>query len=585
MEMDFSQIYFDEMEERLNEAIELLKKYLETHDPIIIKDLHRIFHTLKGSAGLVGLNNIQSFMHVLESEFKKRLDNELEEDFVARIMKISAEIVNKKKDLTPDEVKYFSSILEGKEDIDSSSGRVSIDSVHIDYFEKIFEEILKAENLLIQGNKNSALKNLKQLRKSIQKIIEDSKFISLNKVLEDFENLVYQEAVFNKKKVRLELFVEDEKIGKKDAKFLRNILVHLVKNAIAHGIELPEERIKNNKKEYGKITIKSYSKGEFLYIEVTDDGKGIDIEKVKEKAKEKGITYEDPYEIIFESGFSTKETADLSSGRGVGLDSVKAFVESREGFIKVKSTPQKGTTFIVSFKTELTSKKVLIVKRQHEIFAIFSNEIQEVLKDAEIINDEKINYKGKIMDLIDFKEGDFKFIIAGRNKAIAVDEIIGYFETFVLPYEKDYIVGFAKNIFSYPVPIISIEEVNINKKRISNKEKTILVLDDSTLTRFVISKLIRNAGFRVIEAKSGEEAIEKKGYDAAILDVELPGISGYEVARILRNRNKDLPIIMLSTKDSPEDIKKGLDLGINAYLSKSDDPEKIVILLKKFLEV
>ncbi|APT76792.1 hypothetical protein XO10_09985 [Marinitoga sp. 1135] len=583
--MDFSQIYFDEMEERLNEAIELLKKYLETHDPIIIKDLHRIFHTLKGSAGLVGLNNIQSFMHVLESEFKKRLDNELEEDFVARIMKISAEIVNKKKDLTPDEVKYFSSILEGKEDIDSSSGRVSIDSVHIDYFEKIFEEILKAENLLIQGNKNSALKNLKQLRKSIQKIIEDSKFISLNKVLEDFENLVYQEAVFNKKKVRLELFVEDEKIGKKDAKFLRNILVHLVKNAIAHGIELPEERIKNNKKEYGKITIKSYSKGEFLYIEVTDDGKGIDIEKVKEKAKEKGITYEDPYEIIFESGFSTKETADLSSGRGVGLDSVKAFVESREGFIKVKSTPQKGTTFIVSFKTELTSKKVLIVKRQHEIFAIFSNEIQEVLKDAEIINDEKINYKGKIMDLIDFKEGDFKFIIAGRNKAIAVDEIIGYFETFVLPYEKDYIVGFAKNIFSYPVPIISIEEVNINKKRISNKEKTILVLDDSTLTRFVISKLIRNAGFRVIEAKSGEEAIEKKGYDAAILDVELPGISGYEVARILRNRNKDLPIIMLSTKDSPEDIKKGLDLGINAYLSKSDDPEKIVILLKKFLEV
>ncbi|WP_129409689.1 Hpt domain-containing protein [Marinitoga lauensis] len=95
--MEFMDIYFTEMEEKLNEAIELLKKYLKKHDQIIIKDLYRIYHTLKGSAGLVGLPKLGEFMHKLESAFKEKVNKKLDEDFVAKIMKISSEIINKKK--------------------------------------------------------------------------------------------------------------------------------------------------------------------------------------------------------------------------------------------------------------------------------------------------------------------------------------------------------------------------------------------------------------------------------------------------------------------------------------------------------
>lgn len=582
--MEFVDIYFTEMEEKLNEAMELLKKYLDSHDPAIIKDLYRIYHTLKGSAGLVGLPKLGEFMHKLESAFKEKMNNGLDEDFVARVIKISNEIINKKNDLTDDEVNYYESILNGEIELkEGTVGNIEKEIISIELLEKFYERILKLENNLMNKNYSIALKEAKSLRVYIQNLIEENKFISIYKVIKSFENLVFQEAVFNKKKIKFNIEVENTKIEKEDAESLKDVLIHLVKNAIAHGIENPIERKRKGKSEIGNLTVKSYIKGDHIYLEVMDDGKGIDIDKVKEKAEKLGFEYSDPLEVIFYSGFSTKDKADQSSGRGVGLDAVKAFAEDKGGFVKLETEKEKGSKFIIAFKTKITSKKVLVIKRGDNVFSIDSNDIKEVINKIAII-DNKINYENNLLDIIDFGSGTPKAaIITKNNKAIIADEIIGHFEAFISPYNFNEIAGFAKNIFSFPIPIISPEKASSKKIFKNENKKTILVLDDSILTRFVISKMIKNNGYNVIEAKTGEEAIQKKGYDAAIVDVELPGINGYEVVKHIKKENKDIPVIILSTKSTQEEIKKGLESGANAYVIKGGNTEKILDLLEKFL--
>ncbi|KAF2956219.1 response regulator [Marinitoga sp. 38H-ov] len=582
--MEFMDIYFNEMEEKLNEAMELLKKYLELHDPVIIKDLYRIYHTLKGSAGLVGLPKLGEFMHKLESAFKEKMNSDLDEKFVARVIKISNEIINKKNDLTDEEVNYYESILSGEINLNEGTiSKTKNENISIDLLEKFYERILKLENNLINKNYSIALKEAKSLRLYTQNLIEENKFISIHKVIKSFENLVFQEAVFNKKKINFNIEVENTKIEKKDAESLKDVLIHLVKNAIAHGIESPSERKGKGKEPTGNLTVKSYIKNDFIYLEVIDDGKGIDIDKVKEKAKSKGFENVDPLEVIFYSGFSTKDKTDQSSGRGIGLDTVKAFAEAKGGFVKLETEKDKGSKFIIAFKTKITSKKVLVIRRNENIFSVDSNEIREVINKIEII-DSKINYGNNLLDLIDYGNGNIKFaVITKNNKAIVADEILGHFEAFISPYNFDEIIGFAKNIFSYPIPIISPEKASSKRNSKNIIKKTVLILDDSVLTRFVISRMIKNNGYNVIEAETGEEAIKKSGYDAAIVDVELPGISGYEVVKHIKKVNKDIPVIMLSTKSSPEDIKKGLDSGANAYVIKGENTEKILNLLNKFL--
>ncbi|GAB6188928.1 response regulator [Marinitoga arctica] len=581
--MEFIDIYFSEMNEKLNEALELLKEYLKTHDPILIKDLYRIYHTLKGSAALVGLPKIGEFMHKLESAFKEKLNKELDEDFVARVIKISSEIINKKSDLTDDEIILFENILTGKEKIKSSDTKLVIEESSMEYLNEFYETALRIENFLLNNETTLAIKEVKKIRNYLQNLIEKNMFVPIKKIVKSFENLVIQESSFNNKKVKLNIEVENTKIEKKDTEILRDIMVHLVKNSIAHGIETPAERRKKGKDEIGNLTIKSYVKEGLIYIEISDDGKGLDLEKILEKAEKMNLGNIDPKEVIFLSGFSTKDTADQSSGRGIGLDSVKAFAEAKGGFVKLETEKDIGTKFIVAFKTKITSKKVLVLKRDENIFAVSSEDIIEVINNPEIINN-KITYKNQLFDILDYGKGNIRFsVICNNNKAFICDEIIGHFEAFVDPYNLGEISGFAKNILSFPIPIISISKVSSNFASSKSSNKTILVLDDSVFTRFVVSNLIKKNGFKVIEAASGEEAIKKEGYDAAVVDVELPGISGYEVVKYIKNKNPDIPIIMLSTKSTREDIKKGLDSGANAYVVKGKETDKIIKLLKKFL--
>lgn len=258
------------------------------------------------------------------------------------------------------------------------------------------------------------------------------------------------------KKIDLRMFGEDTEIDKYLAEEIIDPLVHIVRNAIDHGLESAEERKAAGKPETGSVTVKAFQRGNHVVIEVTDDGKGINPEKVRNKAIAKGLidtekelSDKDLMELIFMPGLSTKEVVSEVSGRGVGLDIVKDGVSALGGFVDVSSVLGEGTTFTLTLPITLAIIKVLLVRVGKEFFAVPLASISETLtiehKDLQSIENRKVfNLRGDLLPVSRLKdvfrmEGDadsgrsFAVIVGfgERRMGFLVDELIGQHEVVI----------------------------------------------------------------------------------------------------------------------------------------------------------
>lgn len=300
------------------------------------------------------------------------------------------------------------------------------------------------------------------------------------------------------KQIELVLYGEDTEIDKHLAEEIVDPLMHIVRNAIDHGIELPEERKKAGKRETGTIMLKAFQRGNHVVIEVSDDGSGIDIERVKKKALEKGLinpesgdlSDKEILDIIFLPGFSTKTTVSEVSGRGVGMDVVKERITSLGGFVDVVTEKGKGTTFILTTPITLAILKALLVRVGKERFAIPLTSISETLvidhNDLQTIEGKKVfNLRGEMLPvegldrLFDIKrdENDRSFaIVAGfgsRRIGFLVDEVLGQQEIVIKSLGEYFkgLKGFAgaaeigKHEVILVIDIESLIEENILKQR------------------------------------------------------------------------------------------------------------------------
>lgn len=252
------------------------------------------------------------------------------------------------------------------------------------------------------------------------------------------------------KQIELVLYGEDTEIDKHLAEEIVDPLMHIVRNAIDHGIELPEERRKVGKKETGTISLRAYQRGNHVVIEVSDDGSGIDIEKIKKKAIEKGLITQEASELsereildyIFLPGFSTKASVSEVSGRGVGMDVVREKITTLGGFVDVLTEKGKGTTFVLTTPITLAILKALIVRVGSERFSIPLTSISETLvidhNDLKTIEGKRVyNLRGEMLPVEsldrvfginrDYSDRSFA-IVAGfgsRRIGLLVDEVIG----------------------------------------------------------------------------------------------------------------------------------------------------------------
>ncbi|MGM0844618.1 MAG: chemotaxis protein CheW [Bacillota bacterium] len=316
--------------------------------------------------------------------------------------------------------------------------RVNIE--RLDILMNLFEELVIDRGRLEQISKeldhpelNETVERMSRISGDLQNIILNMRMVPVETVFNRFPRMIRQLAKDLNKKIELDIVGAETELDRTVIDEIGDPLVHLLRNAIDHGIETPEIRRQNGKSEEGKVTLKAYHSGNHVFIEITDNGGGISRDKVLKKAMSQGVVTEETasalsdrqvYELILASGFSTAETISDISGRGVGLDVVKATIESLGGSITIDSTLGEGSTFSIQLPLTLSIISVMLVEVEKEKFAIPLSSIIEtaIIKREDILNahnQKVIDFRGKVVPLM-FLEEVFDVAQRGEDEFYSV---------------------------------------------------------------------------------------------------------------------------------------------------------------------
>lgn len=413
--------------EQMNRLLTNLEK--DSSDKNTIHALFRITHTLKGNAAGMGYQGIAEMAHILEDLFGEVRDGRiaLSSDLFASVFKavdVLGNLINAVRDKS--EVKYkgiktklevvikrakeenkgakhVASVAESIEQIraeessDEESNATEVDN-KISFSDLVQVPVRKLDNLLnlvgeliiekdrilasqtINGVRSSnEYARLSRISSDLQYSVMDVRMVQVGFLFNKFHRVIRDAASTENKNVTLKLEGTDTEIDRNVLQVISDSLIHLIRNCVGHGIESPEERIKAGKPEEGVVTLSARGETDAVLIEISDDGRGLNYEKIKSKAIAKGlITVEESEKLskdelsmlIFEPGFSTMDQVTAIAGRGVGMDVVKKTLDSIGGIIRLVSIPGQGTTIQLSLPSSMAVKSSLLFELKEEIYAI-----------------------------------------------------------------------------------------------------------------------------------------------------------------------------------------------------------------------
>lgn len=354
-------------------------------------------------------------------KYKQSEREQLDQDTVAE--KKPAENMPVKTDQAKAAPKETSQTKKSAASSSNKTIRVNID--RLDILMNLFEELVidrgrlqSIASELHNPELNESVERMTRVSGDLQNIILNMRMVPVETVFNRFPKMVRQLARDLNKKINLEIIGAETELDRTVIDEIGDPLVHLIRNALDHGIESPEERLAKGKPEEGTVTLRAYHSGNHVFIELEDDGAGVNRERVLGKAIERGIVSEEVAptlsdrqvaELILASGFSTAAAITDVSGRGVGLDVVKNTIESLGGHISIDSTEGKGSLFQVQLPLTLSIISVMLVELQKEIYAIPLSSIIEtaIIQKSEILNAHNqpvIDFRGTIVPLVDLKE-------------------------------------------------------------------------------------------------------------------------------------------------------------------------------------
>lgn len=589
--MDLVKMFFEEMDSRIKEAKEALKKL--TDDPgnySLIERAFRAVHTMKGSASLVRMKGFQRAFHRIEDVLKEwRKDASLvNESSIIKLIN-GLEFISSREDFDEEAIKKLEDILSGKDKLSMKPPLRSFETGEnfLRMLEEMIDNLVELETHLKLGETDLSEIFVNILKKRLLRVYERMKYVKLEEVIDGFDEMVLRDADDMGKKVKFVLNIEGSMIEKEDASVLRDSLIHLVRNAVVHGIEEPTVRRRAGKDERGIVGINSFIEGNELIVEVFDDGKGIDIESVRKKAEELGIDFSDPMEVLFYPEFSTRDQIDEKGGRGVGLDAVRDFVEGRGGSVSVENSPGKGTKFILRIPLRRYLKRCLVLRRDRTVFALRADDVEEVIKVGNVHMKDGESYvlhENSLYRVVDFHSGRFRFAILSKGTAVAADEVL---DIRAVPLKGGgislpFIIGFAVGVGKAPIPVIDPSKFE-KKSEFPEFERKVLVVDDSPLTRLVVMRILERAGY-IVEGvpnfRKAVEAVEKRDFDYAIIDLELPDGNGIDLLEEIKKHIPKIRAAILTTSDSPENRLAAERAGADAFLSKGEDIDRILSFMK-----
>jgi two-component system, chemotaxis family, sensor kinase CheA len=467
--------------------------------------------------------------------------------------------------------------------------------------------------------------------------------VPLAQVISHYPRAIRDLAHGQGKRVRLVQDVGDVEIDRAILSALSDPLLHLVRNAVDHGLERPEERAAAGKDAEGELFLGVEYVGDSLKVVLRDDGRGIEPERVKQRAVARGmmqpedaekLTDQQAIALIFEPGFTTKEQVSDVSGRGLGMDIVLRQITSMGGVVEVDSQVGQGTQFMLLIPLSSAVVMVLLVQLAERLFAIQAKDVERVLRvgPGDVVQLRRHKYvrvDGTLVELVQWygllglgkqeSASDGEGVIAllvrkgTRRQAVIVDAVVGDREALqrplgeflqglrmcrgvvltdegeVLPLLNIVELLAAPGVGGLPGPPSAFEMQEEREakpswstmERASGTIRTILVAEDSEVTRALVSGILRGLGYRVLEARDGQEAwemVQAHRLDLLMTDIQMPRLDGLGLIRRVRaSEHKELPAIVLSTLGSLEDREQGLQAGADAYLVKLDFREQDLI--------
>jgi two-component system chemotaxis sensor kinase CheA len=434
-----------------------------------------------------------------------------------------------------------------------------------------------------------------------------------------------------KREVEVVVEGEDTRLDRRIARELEEALLHLMRNAVDHGIESAEVREARGKPRAGRISLRATAAGAKVRLEIADDGGGIDARRVRQQAVQSGMLdaaaaaalgEEAVLRLLFAPGFSTRKKVSEISGRGVGLDIVATAVNRVGGEIFISSELRRGTTVALEVPVARRGEHVLLVRVGALRMAMPSAAVRRATRlDAAAVVERDGRAMARVGDrLVPFVplarlygqapssaaspatgglllEG----MVSGQPLAIVVDDVLREQEVLVRPITRKVatdrlLEGVALLASGEPVGVLSpaalaqrevLRALPAVAATAAPQRVRVLLVDDSLVTREMERRLLEDAGFEVAAAADAAEALSRLGgeaFDCVVTDIEMAGMDGFELTTQLRSMEHfiHLPIVVVSTRDRPEDRLRGLKAGADAYVTKQGlDAGELVHLVRR----
>jgi len=446
--------------------------------------------------------------------------------------------------------------------------------------------------------------------------IQELRLMALEPFLELFHPSVREAADSAGNRARLRVEVRGTELDRVVLLKLRDPLLHLVRNSVAHGIESPEDRKRAGKPEVGEVRLEAETEGSRAIIRVSDDGRGVDVEKVRSKARSLGLLKgEEPLDearlldLLVHPGFSSKESVDTLSGRGIGMDVVGSVVRGLDGQLTLSNRPGQGCTFTLDVPISTSSGRGLVARCGPHLFAFLTHGVERVLRlapeEVQSLHGQSIvRVEGTPVALtrLDTLLGlaassapsDEKLLClvlrqGARRLAVLVDDVPGEEDLQLKPLGEAFAgaalyLGGAVRADGRVVPVLqtagcldraALLPAYVPPAAEVSEAQQLLVVDDSLTMRTLLRNILRSAGYRVALANNGRHALEVLGTlgDCALVlsDLEMPVMDGFELcAAIRRSDRANLPVLVISSLASANDIQRALEVGADSYIVKAE---------------
>ena len=485
---------------------------------------------------------------------------------------------------------------------------------------------------------DAALLAQARLSRDVQQQLFSIRTVPFGSLSERLYRIMRQTAKELDKRANLELHGTQVELDRSVLEKLVGPLEHLLRNALDHGIELRDERLKLGKPETGEILLTVRQQGNEIAIEIADDGTGLDFERIGARARALGLLTDDAeptearlVECIFASGFSTAANVTQISGRGVGMDVVRSEIAALGGRVEVSTVRHKGTTFTLYLPLTLAVAQTVLVRAGGRVWALPSTMVEQVqqIKDKDLINlylTREVHWQSRKYPFFylprllgnlghnpeTLRYNSVLLLKSGQNTAaVHIDEMIGNQEVVVknIGPQLARVSGMAgATVLGTGDVVLIINPVQLAQRADATSASPaalhtakseaaasapagpplVLIVDDSLTVRKITSRLLTREGFEAMTAKDGLDALQviaERSPDAILLDIEMPRMDGFEFAKTVKADPKlaHIPIIMITSRTAEKHRSRAKALGVEGYLGKPYQEEDLLRHLRELL--